>query len=435
MPRNANNSAAKVHTQSVHGKMRAVDRFQTTGHHRGDFEKMARRRFQQPQPRKEGNFWYLRIWDAGLAGNRKRQRIKLAPATTPLREVQKIAAEKLRPVNQGLVTATSAVNFTTFVQSEYIAALPLGLSRPTENSYRGCISKYLEPAFGNLSLRELTPSLVQQYFSKLGGQIAHPTILKIRDALSSVLRYACENDFLVKNPLEHLRLPKDKRPKGPKPTITVEEFNRLVAAIREPYASAVFVSGLTGLRVSELLALRWRSIDRQQNSIRISERFYRGDYSTPKTAASAAVVSVHPDVIRRLDRLKTLRIQVRAGRTVRNFAAVKSRRGKCLIFQSVETGAAMNDQNILKRHIQPAARRSRAQQKSRLANAPTFILYLADFSGRGSEKQGLIERPHACKRRGRLCSNNRWRTIEAIEKLAAFGKLSSGPIAGPELVQ
>ena len=192
-------------------------------------ESLARRRFQNPKPRKEGNFWYLRIWDVGLGGNRKRQRIRLAPASVPLREVQKIVAEKLRPVNQGLVTATSAINFTTFVQNEYIAALPLDLSRPTENSYRGCLSKYLEPGFGRFSLRELTPSVVQQYFSKLGGQIPHPTILKIRDALSSVLRYACENDFLIKNPLENLRLPKDKRPKGPKPTITVEDFNRLVA--------------------------------------------------------------------------------------------------------------------------------------------------------------------------------------------------------------
>jgi len=53
------------------------------------YEAMARRRFQSPQPFKEGQFWWLRVWDTNQAGNRKRQRIKLAPAPMPVREVAK----------------------------------------------------------------------------------------------------------------------------------------------------------------------------------------------------------------------------------------------------------------------------------------------------------------------------------------------------------
>ena len=60
-------------------------------------EKMARRRHQKPVPFREGNFWYLRFWDAGLAGNRKRKRIRLAPATMSAREVAKIAEENWLP--------------------------------------------------------------------------------------------------------------------------------------------------------------------------------------------------------------------------------------------------------------------------------------------------------------------------------------------------
>ena len=87
---------------------------------------MARRRFQSPQPFKEGQFWWLRVWDINLAGSRKRQRIKLAPADMPLREVQKIAEEKLRPVNQGLILTGSAMNFSEFVTNTYIPTyLPL----------------------------------------------------------------------------------------------------------------------------------------------------------------------------------------------------------------------------------------------------------------------------------------------------------------------
>ena len=37
--------------------------------------------------------------------------------------------------------------------------------------------------FASLSLREITPAVVQQFFSSMAGKVAHPTILKIRDAL------------------------------------------------------------------------------------------------------------------------------------------------------------------------------------------------------------------------------------------------------------
>jgi hypothetical protein len=82
-------------------------------------EAMARRRFQSPKPFKEGQYWWLRVWDTNLTGSRKRQRLKLAPADPPAREVQKIAEEKLHPVNQGLVLIGSAMNFGDFVTNIY----------------------------------------------------------------------------------------------------------------------------------------------------------------------------------------------------------------------------------------------------------------------------------------------------------------------------
>ena len=63
---------------------------------RGDFESMARRRFQGPEPKREGNWWYLLFWQDEFENGRrvrKRKRMKLAPATMPQREVKKIAAE------------------------------------------------------------------------------------------------------------------------------------------------------------------------------------------------------------------------------------------------------------------------------------------------------------------------------------------------------
>jgi len=152
-----------------------------------------------------------------------------------------------------------------------------------------------------------------------------------------------------------LKLPVDKRPRRQKPVISPEQFSNLVEYVSEPYASMLFVSVWTGLRISELIALKWRCI--HTDSITIEERYFRGDWSTPKTNASAATIGVAPEVIARMLRLKSLTVEVRAGLAVRKHKVVKSDEPEALVFQSVQAGKPMNDQNVLKRHIQTVARR------------------------------------------------------------------------------
>src|SRR6266851_4777614 len=112
---------------------------------RADFEAMAKRRYQDPKPKREGNFWYLLTWEDGSQGTRKRKREKLAPASMPVREVQKIADEILRPLNQALISVGSAVNFREYVEGTYMPTeLPL-LQRPrgtrTKASSRNALSR------------------------------------------------------------------------------------------------------------------------------------------------------------------------------------------------------------------------------------------------------------------------------------------------------
>ncbi len=51
----------------------------------------------------------------------------------------------------------------------------------------------------------------------------------------------------------------------------------LVELIEEPYATMVYVAVYTGLRVSEVIGLRWSDIHEQ--SITIDERYCRGDWA------------------------------------------------------------------------------------------------------------------------------------------------------------
>ena len=324
-----------------------------------EVERLSKRRFQSPEPRREGKWWYLLHWQDEFVGGvrvRKRKRVKFAPASMPEREAKKIAAELLRPFNQGLVTVGSAVNFNEYVEMTYKPTLLPLLAKTTQDSYEATIRKYILPAFKDCCLRDLTAMALQRYFSRMAAEgINYPCIVKVRDALSSILRSAVRYGFLVKNPLEGLQLPPDKRGRRSKLVTTPEQFAQLLQLVPEPYSSMVYVAAWTGLRVSELIGLKWRCI--HSDSITVEERYSRGDWSCPKTQASAATIGVEPHVIARIQRLKTLTANVRAGRAVRHYKLVKADGPDDLVFQSVKAGKPMSDGNVLRRFIKPAARK------------------------------------------------------------------------------
>jgi integrase len=309
---------------------------------------------------RRGNWWTLLVWKDQFVGGehkRRRERVKLGPATMPEREVKKIAAELLRPLNQGLESIGSATNFTKYVEDTYIPIVMPLMAKSTRDRYKGIIRNYLTPTFGKLCLRDLTALSAQRYFSSLAAsELAHESKDKIRDVLSSILASAVKYGLLVKNPAEAVRLPAERRGKRTtKPFVSPTQFDGLLAEIPEPYQTMVFTAIYTGLRISELAGLRWNDI--HHDSITIDERFCRGDWGAPKSEASNATIGVNRCVIERIHRLKLLTVQVKAGRAVRRYKVVKADGPEDLVFQSVQKGLPIRDNNILVRFIKPAGRK------------------------------------------------------------------------------
>jgi len=307
-----------------------------------------------------GQHWTIRVRRDKFENGKHRRvfkRVRLAPATMNEREVRKIAAEYLRPLNQGLETIGSATNFQHYVEETYIPLVMPLLARTTQGRYIGVLKNYLLPAFGRASLRDLTPISLQRYFSQMAtSALSRESKDKIRDVLASVLGSAVRYGLLINNPVENVQLPPDRRGKrNRKPYITPEQFDELVNALPEPYATMVYVAIYTGLRISELAALKWNDVG--SDSITIDERYCRGDWSQPKSDASNATIGVDRSAIERIHNLKLLSVAVRAGRGTRKYTVVKSAGPDDLVFQSVRNGRPIRDNNILSRYIKPAGRK------------------------------------------------------------------------------
>ena len=78
--------------------------------------------------------------------------------------------------------------------------------------------------------------------------------------LSSILEKAVEYGYLSNNPARGVKFPQ----KGLKETpalIAGESFDRLLKHLDEPHRTIGHLIASTGLRIGELLALRWRALD------------------------------------------------------------------------------------------------------------------------------------------------------------------------------
>ena len=72
------------------------------------------------------------------------------------REVKKIAAEHLRPMNQGLITLGSVMGFSEFVDSVYLSVVLPKMASSTRDRYESVIKNYLRPQFGGMCLRDIS---------------------------------------------------------------------------------------------------------------------------------------------------------------------------------------------------------------------------------------------------------------------------------------
>jgi integrase len=88
--------------------------------------------------------------------------------------------------------------------------------------------------------------------------------------------------------------------KRPHRFLSPDEVRRLLAASEEPVRTIVLVAVMTGLRIGEILALRWGRINLGAGTLRVEETCYKGTFGTPKTRASRREVPLTPAVVQAL---------------------------------------------------------------------------------------------------------------------------------------
>ncbi len=151
----------------------------------------------------------------------------------------------------------------------------------TQEVYAGYLKTRILPEWGNQSLSVRAVD-VETWLNSL--PLANGTRAKLRNLMHALYNHAMRWEFFDRNPISLVRQ-SAKRERLPD-VLTVEEIGKLLLELREPWRTAVFVAVTTGLRVSELLGLKWGDVDFASGEIRLSRGIVRQHIGQMKTEAS-----------------------------------------------------------------------------------------------------------------------------------------------------
>src|SRR5205823_9555830 len=124
-------------------------------------------------------------------------------------------------------------------------------------------------------------------FSKL----APKSVRNMAAALSSSLRTAVTWGYLETNPVRGVALPA-KSSVRERRALTPDEVKAVLGKLQEPCRTVVILIVLTGMRIGEVLALRWGKIDWQRQAIIVDQSLYEGEVSTPKTDSGVRILPI-----------------------------------------------------------------------------------------------------------------------------------------------
>jgi integrase len=112
--------------------------------------------------------------------------------------------------------------------------------------------------------------------------------------MHAIYSHAMRWEFFDRNPITLVRQ-SAKRTRVPE-VLTFEEIGRLLAELADLWRTAVYVAVTTGLRVSELLALKWCDFDFTAGEIKLSCGIVRRHVGVMKTEASRKPVPLEADL-------------------------------------------------------------------------------------------------------------------------------------------
>ena len=249
-----------------------------------------------------------------------------------------------------------------------------GLAFSTAVVYTSFLTRHIRPRWGSVHLSKITPLDVMLWLKSL------PLAPKSQAHIKRMLHLLFERAMLwglvevSRNPMELVKVKGgSKRQKIPT-VLTPEEFQKLASKLPETYRVMATVAMCTGLRISEVLALRWEHFDFATGIMLVQQGVYNGRIGKNKTEASKDEIPVDGDFADVLLGWRELQPHANAG----------------LVFPSPVTGGCFHAGIIMRKHIRPAGEKVGLKSVGWHSFRHSYRGMLDDTGANTGTQQGLM---------------------------------------------
>lgn len=139
--------------------------------------------------------------------------------------------------------------------------------------YNRIVQNHIKPRLGNVPLQELTPQMIQNYYTSLMRNnektLAPNTIVKHHAIFKTTLDIAVKQDILFRNPVDRVVAP--KKNKSEISFYNTEQVKRLLKLVEGDRLEIIVKLAIyLGLRREEIMGLRWEDIDFEKRLLYIT---------------------------------------------------------------------------------------------------------------------------------------------------------------------
>jgi integrase len=152
----------------------------------------------------------------------------------------------------------------------------------TQDTYEGYLRKWILPRWKSYRLPDVKAVQVEQWLKTL--PLAPGSKAKIRNIMSALYSHAIRWEWAMHNPITYVRQ-SAKRRKTPA-VLTIEQIKCFLPHLKEPCRTAVLLGASSGLRVGELLGLRWEDVNFETLEVSVTRSVVKQRITPCKTEAS-----------------------------------------------------------------------------------------------------------------------------------------------------
>ncbi|MFC2013482.1 tyrosine-type recombinase/integrase [Chloroflexota bacterium] len=225
------------------------------------------------------------------------------------KDAEKRLAELLHQIDTDTFIEPRKTTLAEFLQRWLKDYVEPNLTPRTGEGYESIMRKHIIPMLGNIKLTQFKPEHLQRYFAYCQaegrcngkGGLNSLTIRHHYMALHQALKTAVKWGLINRNPVDAIDPPRFER--SVMHIMNEDDIQTFLEVAKTTSYYALFYLALfTGMRRSELLAIRWCDVDMLLCQIYVSRALHRlrdGSifFGVPKTAKGRRMISLSPSTV------------------------------------------------------------------------------------------------------------------------------------------